>query len=69
MVHGSNTACTDLTNGVKFDILGTNTLKYNSVCIKLNRLAAHACIVDDTCEVVSYMVTEAKKVVAAMHKV
>ncbi|KAM0832385.1 hypothetical protein ACQ4PT_064932 [Festuca glaucescens] len=56
------------TSGVKFGIPGINTLKYNSLCRKINSLAADACIADDTYAVVTDMVVEAKKVVAAMHR-
>jgi hypothetical protein len=54
--------------GGKFGVPVNNTLKYNSLCRKLNSLAADSCIADDTYAIVLDMVDEAKKVVAAMHR-
>jgi hypothetical protein len=54
------------TNGVRFGVPGTNTLKYNALCQKINDLASDACITADTYKVVSAMIDEVKKVVAAM---
>ncbi|KAM0850814.1 hypothetical protein ACQ4PT_052830 [Festuca glaucescens] len=54
--------------GGKFGVPMNNTLKYNSLCRKLNSLAADSCIADDTYAVVLDMVDEAKNVVAAMHR-
>jgi hypothetical protein len=55
-------------NGIKFGAPGTNTLKYNSLCRKMNDLAFEACTGDETYKVVSAMIEEAKKVVAAMKR-
>lgn len=54
------------TNGIRFGVPATNTLKYNSLCRKMNDLASDACFADDTYAVVSGMINEAKKVVAQM---
>ncbi|KAM0838672.1 hypothetical protein ACQ4PT_060833 [Festuca glaucescens] len=56
------------TSGVRFGVPATNTLKYNSLCRKINDLASDACISDDTYAMVSDMIAGAKKVVATMHK-
>ncbi|KAM0898756.1 hypothetical protein ACQ4PT_021737 [Festuca glaucescens] len=56
------------TSGAKFSTPGTNTLKYNSLCRKLNRLAADACVADDTYAVVTDMIAETRRTVVAMHR-
>jgi hypothetical protein len=56
------------TSGVRFGVPATNTLKYNSLCRKMNDLASDACISDDTYAMVSDMIAEAKKVVATMNR-
>ncbi|KAM0896406.1 hypothetical protein ACQ4PT_023222 [Festuca glaucescens] len=56
------------TSGVRFGVPATNTLKYNSLCRKMNDLASDACISNDTYAMVSDMIAEAKKVVATMHR-
>jgi hypothetical protein len=70
MLHSWSAATTPapapVTNGVRFGVPGTNTLKYNALCRKMNDLASDACIAADTYKVVSVMIDEAKKVVAAM---
>jgi hypothetical protein len=48
-------------NGIRFGVPGTNTLKYNSLCRKMNDLASEACTSDETYKVVSAMIEEAKK--------
>ena len=56
------------TNNIRFCVPQTNTLKYNSLCRKMNDLASDACFAEDTYEVVSDMVAEASKRVAAMRR-
>jgi len=53
-------------NAAIFGVPGTNTLKYNSLCRKFNDLASDACFNDETYRVVSTMIDEARKIVAAM---
>ena len=54
------------THSIRFAVPPTNTLKYNSLCRKMNDLASDACFGDETYEIVSSMVDEAaKRVVAA----
>jgi hypothetical protein len=48
-------------NGIRFGVPRTNTLKYNSLCRKMNDLASEACTGDETYKVVSAMIEEAKK--------
>ncbi|KAM0930284.1 hypothetical protein ACQ4PT_001033 [Festuca glaucescens] len=55
-------------SGTKFATPGTNTLKYNSLCQKMNRLEADACVADDTYAVVTDMIAEARRTVVAMHR-
>jgi hypothetical protein len=55
-------------NGIRFGVPGTNTLKYNSLCRKMNDLAYEACTGDETYKVFSAMIEEAKKLVAAMKR-
>ena len=55
-------------NGVRFGVPGTNTLKYNSLCRKMNDLASDACFDDGTYSFVSRMIDEASKTVAAMKR-
>ncbi|KAK1651068.1 hypothetical protein QYE76_068873 [Lolium multiflorum] len=56
------------TNTIRFGVPTTNTLKYNSLCRKMNQLASDACFDDDTYVAVSRIVDEASKVVATMLK-
>ncbi|KAM0845422.1 hypothetical protein ACQ4PT_056386 [Festuca glaucescens] len=56
------------TNTIRFGVPTTNTLKYNSLCRKMNQLASDACFDDDTYVAVSRIVDEANKVVATMIK-
>ncbi|KAM0827701.1 hypothetical protein ACQ4PT_068019 [Festuca glaucescens] len=56
------------TNTIRFGVPTTNTLKYNSLCRKMNQLASDACFDDDTYVAVSRIVDEANKVVATMLK-
>ncbi|KAM0844247.1 hypothetical protein ACQ4PT_057182 [Festuca glaucescens] len=56
------------TNTIRFGVPTTNTLKYNSLCRKMNQLASDACFDDDTYVAVSHIVDEANKVVATMLK-
>ncbi|KAM0904309.1 hypothetical protein ACQ4PT_018099 [Festuca glaucescens] len=56
------------TNTIRFSVPTTNTLKYNSLCRKMNQLASDACFDDDTYVAVSRIVDEANKVVATMLK-
>lgn len=55
-------------NTIRFGVPPTNTLKYNSLCRKMNDLASDACYNDETYVVVSRMVDEARKLVAAMRR-
>lgn len=55
-------------NGTRFGVPGTNTLKYNALCRKMNDLASDACISDDTYAVVSGMIDEARKIVGTMRR-
>jgi hypothetical protein len=48
-------------NRIRFGVPGTNTLKYNLLCRKMNDLASEACTGDETYKVVSAMIEEAKK--------
>ena len=54
------------TNTIRFGVPPTSTLKYNSLCRKMNALASDAYFADATYEVVSEMVAEAAKRVATM---
>jgi hypothetical protein len=70
MLHRWSTAATTPapapgTNGVRFGVPGTNTMKYNALRQKMNDLALDACIVADTYKVVLVMIDEANKVVVA----
>ncbi|KAM0837696.1 hypothetical protein ACQ4PT_061464 [Festuca glaucescens] len=56
------------TSTIRFGVPTTNTLKYNSLCRKMNQLASDACFNDETYVVVSSMVDEASKLVATMRK-
>jgi hypothetical protein len=56
------------TNTIRFGVPTSNTLKYNSLCRKMNQLASDACFDDDTYVAVSRIVDEASKVVATMLK-
>lgn len=47
---------------------GTNTLKYNRLCRKMNRLASDACFSDETYEFVSSTIDSAQAVVAAKRR-
>ena len=55
-------------NTIRFDVPPTNTLRYNSLCRKMNNLASDACFNNETYAVVSGMVDEARKVVATMRR-
>lgn len=54
------------TNTIRFGIPGTNTLKYNALCRKMNELASDACFTDETYVAVSKMIDDAKRLVANM---
>jgi hypothetical protein len=56
------------TNGIRFGVPSTNTLKYNSLCRKMNDLASNACVADDTYALVSTVIDEANQKVATMRK-
>jgi hypothetical protein len=56
------------TNSIRFGVPGTNTLKYNALCRKMNDLASDACFTDATYTIVSKMVDEASKMVATMRR-
>lgn len=56
------------TNTIRFGVPTTNTLRYNSLCMKMNNLASDACFNEDAYAVVSSMVDEATKVVATMRR-
>ncbi|KAM0893924.1 hypothetical protein ACQ4PT_024824 [Festuca glaucescens] len=55
-------------NTIRFGVPTTNTLKYNTLCRKMNNLASDACYAEDTYAIVSSMVDEASKVVANMRR-
>jgi hypothetical protein len=48
-------------NEIRFGVPGTNMLKYNSLCRKMNDLASEACTGDETYKVVLGMIEEAKR--------
>nr|XP_051221755.1 protein FAR1-RELATED SEQUENCE 4-like [Lolium perenne] len=56
------------TNTIRFGVPTTNTLKYNSLCRKMNQLASDACFDDDTSVAVSRIVDGANKVINTMLK-
>jgi hypothetical protein len=55
-------------NNMRFGVPPTNRLCYNSLCRKMNDLASEACYNDETYVVVSEMVDEARKLIAAMRR-
>jgi hypothetical protein len=55
-------------SSIRFGVPLMNTLKYNSLCRKMNDLASDACFNDDTYVVVSSMLDEATKLVATMRR-
>jgi hypothetical protein len=55
-------------NSFRFGVPPTSTLKYNSLCRKMNDLASDACYDDETYKTVSTMVDEASRVVAMMRR-
>ncbi|KAM0838496.1 hypothetical protein ACQ4PT_060927 [Festuca glaucescens] len=51
-----------------FGIPGTNTLRYNRLCLKMNRLASDACFSDETYELVSTAIDNVSAVVDAKRR-
>jgi hypothetical protein len=53
-------------SSIRFGVPPMNTLRYNSLCRKMNDLASDACFDDSTYDVVSSMLDEATRLVATM---